>query len=246
MNKEEKREYNKKYQEDNKDEICQYKKQYYLDNKERITNQRKEYRETHKIQIDKYQKDNKERITKQKKQYRKDNKEKISKQQKQYHESHKIEIHKRQKEYRESQSWYGGSKTNKESAQYLGITVAEKVLSKIFKNVEVMPFGNSGYDFKCNSGYLIDVKSACKRKNQNYWMFRINRNQIADYFLCLAFDNRDDLNPEHIWLIPAKKVRHLTSLAISIVTIDKWLEYELTNKLNDVINCCNIIKSEQI
>jgi len=139
----------------------------------------------------------------------------------------------------------GASESNKECSQYLGIIVGERMLLRVFKNVEVMPFGNQGYDFICNSGYKIDVKSATKMKNHNGWMFNINRNQIADYFLCLAFDDRENLNPKHIWLIPGEKVNHLIGLAISISTMDKWSQYELTNKLNDVIECCNILKNKK-
>jgi len=180
---------------------------------------------------------NKEEIKEYNKQYQKQYN-------KQYQKEHKEKIAEYQKQYVKSQPGYGSSKTNKECPQYLGVTVAEKVLSKIFKNVEVMPFGNSGFDFICNSGYRIDVKSACKMKNRKAWIFGIKQNQIADYFLCLAFDNRDNLNPEHIWLIPAKQVNHLKTLTISQSKLYKLSQYELTNKLNDVISCCNVLRGD--
>jgi len=137
----------------------------------------------------------------------------------------------------------GGSKTNKQCSQYLGITIAERVLSKIFKNVKVMPFGNQGYDIICGQGYKIDIKSAVRRK-QHLWGFNIGRNQIADYFLCLAFDSREDLNPEHLWLIPGSNINYFTGITISELKLDKWSQYEITNKLNDVINCCNMIRGD--
>jgi len=183
---------------------------------------------------------NKEERKEYNKQYRESHRDKV----KEYRESHRDKAKEYAKEYRESQPGYGSSKTNKKSSSYLGVTVAEKVLSRVFKNVEVMPPNNSGYDFICNSGYMIDVKSACKSKNQNNWMFNINRNQIADYFLILAFDNRENLNPKHIWLISGKIVNHLKSLVVSVATVDKWSEYELTNKLNDVISCCDILRGD--
>ena len=135
-----------------------------------------------------------------------------------------------------------GSVNNKCCPDYLGVTVAEKVLSKVFKNVQRMPMNNPGFDFICGRGYKIDVKSACKLKDRNTWMFCINHNRIAGYFLVLAFDNRDDLNPLHVWLIPGRAVNHLSILAISLSTIEKWSQYELIGKLDKVIACCNIMK----
>ena len=141
-----------------------------------------------------------------------------------------------------SPGFVSGIINNKNCANYLGITIAEQLLAKIFKNVEVMPHNNPGFDFKCNHGYMIDVKSATKNKKYDNWLFSINRNQIADYFLCLAFDNRQNLNPLHVWLIPSKEINHLRSLTISKSTIDKWSKFELTDKLDKVIGCCNIMK----
>ena len=141
-----------------------------------------------------------------------------------------------------SQGWKSGVIDNKDCSNYLGITIAEQLLAKIFKNVEVMPYGNKGFDFKCNHGYMIDVKSSTKMKNYNGWSFKINHNLIADYFLCLAFDDRKNLNPLHIWLIPSKEINHLTGLGISESRLDKWSKYELTDKMDKVIGCCNIMK----
>jgi len=215
---------------------------------------------------------NKEKTKEYHKQYRKDNKEKILKYQKEFRKNpknrhaHKMvyclteetintsieiiynpktdRITFAQSRYRLSHNNTGASKTNKQSSLYLGVTVAESVLSKIFKNVEVMRNGNPGYDFKCNHGYLIDVKSSTKMKNQKAWYFNINRNLIADHFLCLAFDNRDNLKPEHIWLIPGKQINHLTGLQIFKSKLSKWNQYELTDKLNDIITCCNTLRGD--
>lgn len=52
---------------------------------------------------------------------------------------------------------------NRMCSQYLGIFIGEKVLSKVFKNVERMPINHSGYDFICGNGYKIDVKVSCRR-----------------------------------------------------------------------------------
>jgi len=132
---------------------------------------------------------------------------------------------------------------NKSCASYLGCHIAERVLKHVFKDVEVMPYGYSGYDFICNKGKKIDVKSSCARYNTcytKYWQFRINENQIADYFLCLAFDNRNDLNPLHMWLLPSSIVNHRCSVSICETTITKWDEYRID--VTKVTECCDKIK----
>jgi len=105
---------------------------------------------------------------------------------------------------------------NKECPMFLGVHVAERVLSHAFKDVNVMPLNNQGYDFICNKGMKIDVKSSCLHRNRNtqYWNFHIRHNTTADFFLCLAFDNREDLNPLHAWLIPGSKLNNLSIASI--------------------------------
>lgn len=129
---------------------------------------------------------------------------------------------------------------NKECSSYLGCHIAERVLSHVFKNVEKMPYGNPGFDFICNQGKLIDVKGACLSGKYPSWGFGINRNIIADYFLCLAFDDMENLNPLHIWLLPGSVVNHLKHASITPSTIHKWDEYALdTSKISE---CCVTMK----
>ena len=148
---------------------------------------------------------------------------------------------------------------NKKSSLYLGIVIAERVLSKVFKNVKRMPKNNSGFDFICSHNYKIDVKSSCLRNNNKNkcWSFHIKKNKIADYFLLLAFDNRKDLNPKHIWLIKGTEViktkNSINSLnnkiVLYITDIKKWRrrykQYVQKDKLEKTINCCNILKNNR-
>ena len=134
-----------------------------------------------------------------------------------------------------------GHENNKDCPGFLG-SIAEEVLSYVYTNVERMGWGNPGYDFICGKGHKIDVKSSVlTAKRPNLWEFRINNNKIADYFLCLAFDNRDNLNPQHIWLLPGKIVNNKVGTSISKSTISKWSEYE--QPLDKVISCCDIMKN---
>ena len=130
---------------------------------------------------------------------------------------------------------------NRKGPSFLGCYVAEGVLKHVFKDVQTMPMTNPGYDFVCNKGMKIDVKSSCIRKNKR-WAFDINKNQTADYFLCIAFDNRTYLNPLYLWLIPGKKVNHLRQVTISAKTLAKWDKCQLD--IDKVIDCCNTLKSE--
>ena len=145
--------------------------------------------------------------------------------------------------FHKSTGWCSGIVNNKKCPSYLGVIIAEGVLSKVFRNVDRMPYGNPGYDFICGRGYKIDVKSATKMKTRNAWDFCIRQNHAADYFLCLAFDDRQNLNPQHIWLISGERVNHLSHLGIFVATIDKWSKYELSDKLDKVIACCDMKKT---
>lgn len=148
---------------------------------------------------------------------------------------------------------------NKNCSLYLGVHVAERVLSYIFKNVQKMPMKNQGYDFVCGKGFKIDVKSGVlqyKKDGSVIWYFHTKKNIIADYFLFIAFDNRTDLNPCHIWLIegnepvyvpPSKRLRRPCDVTAIVIyntpkSLNAYKSYELTNKLNEVISCCNIFK----
>lgn len=129
---------------------------------------------------------------------------------------------------------------NKECSSYLGCYIAERVLIKMFKNVQVMPYGNAGYDFLCGRGYRADVKSCATGDIDNGWMFHIRKNKTANIFVLLAFNNRDDLIPEHIWIIPGHIINHLTGLNIRKATIDKYSQYE--QPIDNVVECCNELK----
>lgn len=140
------------------------------------------------------------------------------------------------------------------SSVYLGVTVTEKVLSKVFPKVERMPHSNHGYDFICGKGYKVDAKSSCIRRDGG-WSFNINYNKTADYFACLAFDNRRSLNPLYFWLLPGQTlipwgkgkkmgvtlVNDCSSISIYPHSLEKWKEYE--KPIDKVLTSCNVMKS---
>ncbi len=128
---------------------------------------------------------------------------------------------------------------NKKCSKFLGCHVAERILSHVFKDVEVMPFDNPGFDFICNKGKKIDVKSSCLHPN-GAWGFIFRHNTTADYFLCLAFDNREYLNPLHVWIIPGNVVNHLTATSIRPSSVHRWDDYRLD--ISKIVACCDAMK----
>jgi len=164
---------------------------------------------------------------------------------KQYYHKNQLKINKRNREYNHRIGKHQSMSENKSCTRYLGCHIAEQVLSKVFKGVQIMPPNNPGYDFICGKGYKIDVKSSCRliKNNRNdSWLFRINKNKTPNYFLCLAFDNRKNLNPEHIWLIKGLLVNEQVGISISESRLNKWSEYE--QPIDKVINCCNIMRCD--
>jgi len=137
---------------------------------------------------------------------------------------------------------------NKECGAYLGIAVAEKLVRHLFENVVRMPNNNPGFDFICAKDKKIDVKSACiklrnsRTTNKKYpvWGFHIEQNKTADYFLLLAFNNRADLEPLYMWLIPGHVLNELTSASIFPSTIHKWDEWR--QDIDQARICCTALK----
>lgn len=133
----------------------------------------------------------------------------------------------------------------RDCSSFLGVHVAERVLAGVFKNVERMPYGHPGYDFICAKGFKIDVKSSCRRhqpKKSDIWIFGVCKNEVADYFLFLAFDNRSDLNPEHVWLVPGSLVNSKTGIGISDnpASLTKWDNYE--RPIDKIATCCDAMR----
>ena len=129
---------------------------------------------------------------------------------------------------------------NKDSPAFLGVYVNERLIRFHFNDVEVFPYGHPGFDFICNKNMKIDGKSSCLRKDGR-WLFDIGRNTTADYFLCVAYDDREHLNIAHVWLIPGNKVNGCQSISVSPSTVHKWDKY--IYDIEGFSSCCNEMKN---
>lgn len=176
--------------------------------------------------------------------YRVDNRDKYRAYDKAFHEANRDKVLAHKSVYRRKLGILPMSE-NRSCAQFLGVHVAERVLSHVFKDVKRMPNNTPGFDFVCNRGKKIDVKSSCLRHIDgcsSRWGFGIERNTTADFFLCLAFDNRKDLTPLHMWLIPGSAISSLKNATISQSTLSKWDAYSLP--VSKVISCCSVLKGD--
>ncbi|MCK4665909.1 hypothetical protein KAU33_04125 [Candidatus Dependentiae bacterium] len=174
---------------------------------------------------------------KQRKGYYQEHKEERTKYDKDYYKKHKDKIRKRQGKI----SMY----ENKLCTSYLGVVIAERLVRYLFKDVEVMPNNHSGYDFICNRNKKIDVKSGCVTLDRGHprWHFNIDHNITADYFILVAFDNRIDLNPLHLWMIPGHVLNKNKSRSIRPSTLHKWDKYK--RNIKDAQFCCNELKASE-
>lgn len=166
---------------------------------------------------------------------------------KKYQEEHQKEIKKYKKEWYE----HGGGRErrgcqsmykNKSSTQWLGIVIGERLVKHLFNDVVIMPYKFPDYDIICNKGKKINVKVACITLNRKlpHWQFNIDYNTIADYFILVAFDNRENLNPLYLWMIPGYVLNEKSGTQISPSTIHKWDEWK--RDINDAKLCCTEMK----
>lgn len=142
---------------------------------------------------------------------------------------------------------------NEDCAQYLGIYISERLLSKIYDNVIRMPYGNPGFDFICNKGFRIQVKTRCLSDGNRKWQFPIKYNDNTDYFMLVAVDNRIALNMMHLWLIKKDDIirgeefykRDTISITNKPIYLLEFQVYEQIDNLEKLKECCEELKSHR-
>lgn len=155
----------------------------------------------------------------------------------------------RQRNYRYDKGLYTPMSENKECSSYFGVYIGEKYVSKLFEDVEKMPYGNPGFDWICKKKYKIDSKVSCLLHRENktdYFEFTIKYNKKADYFILSAWDNRDSLNPLYVWIfhkndiIRGKKFWQRDNLFITYKPeyLEEFKKHEVTNKLDKLKELC--------
>lgn len=122
---------------------------------------------------------------------------------------------------------------------------------KTFEDPIKMPPNNPGFDWICKMGEKIDHKGSCivrsKMTKWEYWEYHIEHNNVADYFILSAWDNRDSLNPLHIWIfhkndiIRERKFCKFENFGItnSPKKLKELEKYEVTDRLDKLRELCN-------
>ena len=140
---------------------------------------------------------------------------------------------------------------NEDCSAYFG-DFTESLMIQTFEDATRMPYGNPGFDWTCKNGDKIDNKGRCltydKRPGRSpKWIFQIDYNNIADWFILSAWDNRDALNPLHIWafhkndIVRGRKFWRregftITNIPEVLKELEKW---EVTDRLYKLKELCN-------
>lgn len=139
---------------------------------------------------------------------------------------------------------------NKDCTTYFGIWIAENYIVKTFEDVDKAPYGTIGYDWICNKGKKIECKARCL-DSANRWSYPIadnnnNYNTIADYFIISAWDNRESLNPLHIWIFHRDDIvrrepfwmRSSISISNTKKGLKEFEKFEVTGRLDKLKELC--------
>lgn len=164
---------------------------------------------------------------------------------------------------------------NKGCESYFGVYIVEHVLNKflptIFDYVEYMKYGNRGFDFICKDPkqefidrypqlklkreieYKIQSTARCLDFGTDHSHFPIMYNDIPEYFIFSSWDNRDNLNLLHVWMIHKNEIvrgrKFWRRAAINITNRPRYLtefnRYELINELDKLQETIKELKDNE-
>lgn len=166
------------------------------------------------------------------------------------------------------------TKDSPESPLYFGEYIEKKYVSSIFEDVKPFEYPKNKYgrildvhkpyDWICKNGYKIKHVSSCIRtdsshKHRNgtpipYYSFLLRKNPVPDYWIISGWDNRDNLEPQYVWIINGHKDfctqtsikpffdRSMFVIYITRKGIQRMNEYLVGNKLEELKEVCNLVR----
>ncbi len=153
--KEEMKECNKRYRQENKERVKEYQKQYRQTRKEEMKEHDKRYYQDHKEYYQQYRQENKEKRRECSKQYRQENKEKINECHKQYYQKHKEKVKEYNKQYRQN---HKEERNKQESVRYrtnVGYNLNRRMTSMIHASLH-NGSGKQGHHWEALVGYTSE------------------------------------------------------------------------------------------
>ena|GEM_PF-6068123 len=126
----------------------------------------------------------------------------------------------------------GSMLTNAECGLYIW-EHAKRIVLHLFPDAQEMPHLNSGYNFICRNGKKIAVRAGriLSGHASPTWCFHTERNSIADYVACFAYE--DMLLPlklVHFWIVPHSVFggKKRVTMTGSTRGLEKWVRFERT------------------
>ena len=147
---------------------------------------------------------------------------------------------------------------NKDCPAHFG-DFTESLMILTFEDATRMPYGNPGFDWICKKGYKIENKARCLYQFVHCswlgWTFSIRFNNVADWFILSAWDDRESLKPLHVWAFHKDDMiryriggtyilkkfhdRYSFSISNTIKRLRELEKYEITNRLDKLKAWCN-------
>lgn len=200
---------------------------------------------------------------------------------KDYNEYIRKERNEYKKNWKRQHRWEKGicepMEFNDSCSSYFGVSFGEELFRRflltIFDQVKKTGYIDKGIDFICKNPRheFIDKYAQFKlERDEEYTLqlkvrnpqrvllgndnlhFPINYNNNPDYFILAGFDNRESMNPIHIWLIHKNDIirgrKFWKRISFSVVNLPQYImefkTYELEDELKLLSKLCNQLKEE--
>jgi len=156
------------------------------------------------------------------------------------------------REWRHDTGRQSSMSENKDCSSYLGVEIAEKKIARIIlprilgEIKKEMPYKGCRFDYLIEGDIKVDSKAGCLIDGNRRWSFFINHNDVAGFFLIIAFDSRDNLYCEHIWLFERNEMingakfymRGQFKITNDREYLSEYKKFEVTDKLSEKERHC--------
>lgn len=174
--------------------------------------------------------------------------------------------------------YIGPESENKSCPLYFGDYIEKKYVMQIFEDPILFEYKKDDmgriidkikpYDYICKKGLKIKHIASCVRIDEfhlssymgdpiPYWGYLIKKNNIPDYYILSAWNDRNSLEPLYVWIIMGDEIfitqrsqKPFWDRATFVIYdtrkgIDRMSKYEVTNKLERLKEVCGIARKKE-